>query len=70
MKVAGQIFSLTSLMPTFCPANTILRLILRRPTQIRSQWVTVMVRSWKGFQTTELLIGPRRGGIDLDRMLT
>lgn len=51
-EVTSQIFSLTSLMPlmpTFCPANTMLRLILRRPMQIRPQFVTVMVRSWKGY---------------------
>jgi len=36
-------------MPTFWPANTVLRLILRRPMQIRPQFETVMVRSWKGY---------------------
>jgi hypothetical protein len=40
--------SLTFLMPTFRPANTVLRMILRFPMQIRPQQVTVMVRSCKG----------------------
>ena len=30
-------------------AKTVLRLILRRPTQMRPHWVMVMVRSWKGY---------------------
>jgi hypothetical protein len=33
-------------MPTFCPAKTWLRFILRRPIQMRPHCVTVMVRSW------------------------
>ena len=45
MKVTSQTFSLTSFTPTFCPANTRLRLILRRPMQMRPQSVTVRVRS-------------------------
>jgi hypothetical protein len=44
MKLTSQILSLTSLTPTFCPANTKLRLILRRPMQMQPQVVTVMVR--------------------------
>src|SRR5687767_13878641 len=44
-RVTSQIFSATYLMPTFSPANTKLRLILRRPIQIRPQVVTVTVRS-------------------------
>jgi hypothetical protein len=35
MKVTSQMFSLTSLMPMFCPANTVLKLTLRRPMQMR-----------------------------------
>jgi hypothetical protein len=41
-KLTSQIFSLTSVMPTFWPANTPLELILRRPMQIRPHCVTVM----------------------------
>jgi hypothetical protein len=37
MKVTSQTFSLTSFTPTFCPAYTLLRLILRRPVQMRPQ---------------------------------
>ena len=45
MKVTSQILSLTSLIPTFWPAKDWLRLIFRLPSQMRLQWVTVMVRS-------------------------
>ena len=45
MKVTSQIFSATSLMPTFCPANTWLKFIFLQPMQMRPQLVTVMVRS-------------------------
>ncbi len=48
MKLTSQIWSLTSLMPTFCPAKAWLRLIFCAPRQMRPQRVTVMVRSWKG----------------------
>ena len=43
MNVTSQMRSLTSLTPTFWPANTVLRLILRGPKQIRPQRVTVIV---------------------------
>ncbi len=56
LKLTSQIFSLTSLIPTFCPANTVLRLIFRLPTQIRPQLVTVMVRSWKGYSSSPILL--------------
>jgi hypothetical protein len=48
MKVTSQIFSLTSVTPMLWPAKTALKLILRRPMQMRPQLVTVMVRSWNG----------------------
>jgi hypothetical protein len=35
MKLTSQICSLTCLMPTFCPANTVLRLIFCRLKQMR-----------------------------------
>jgi len=41
--------SATSVTPTYWPAKTLLRLILRFPIQIRPQWVTKTVRSWKGY---------------------
>jgi hypothetical protein len=44
-KLTSQILSLPSLMLTFWPAKTVLRLILRRPMQMRPHWVTVMVRN-------------------------
>jgi len=39
--------SLTSWMPTFWPAKSVLKLILRRPQQMRPQRVTITVWSWK-----------------------
>ena len=41
MKLTSQILSATSLMPTFWPAKTMLKLILRRPMQMRPQVVTL-----------------------------
>jgi hypothetical protein len=41
VKLTSHTLSLPSLMPTFWPANTVLRLILRRPMQIRPQLLTV-----------------------------
>ena len=46
MKVTSQILSLTSLIPTFCPAKAWLRLILRLPRQMRPQWVIVSGTPW------------------------
>jgi hypothetical protein len=43
MKLTSQILSLTSLMPTFWPANTVLRLIFCRLNRMRPQRVTVIV---------------------------
>jgi hypothetical protein len=34
-------------MPTACPAKTVLKLILLRPRQMRPQWVTTMILSWR-----------------------
>jgi hypothetical protein len=48
LKLASQIRSLTSLTPTFWPAITVLELILRRPTQMRPQRVTMWASSWNG----------------------
>ena len=48
MKLTRQILSRTSLMPTFCPAKTPLRLTYWPLKQMRPQRVTVTVLSWKG----------------------
>lgn len=48
IKLTSEIFSLTALMPTSWPVNTLLQLILRRPMQIPALR-DVMVRSAKGF---------------------
>ena len=48
MKVTSQTWSATCVTPTFWPAKTWLRLILRRLKQIRPHPVTVIVWSWKG----------------------
>ena len=52
MKDTSQIWSATARMPTFWPAKTWLRLILRLPMQMRPQAVTMTVRSWQGYSSS------------------
>ena len=47
------------LMPTFWPANSVDRLILRFPRQIRPQLVTVMVQSWNRYSSGSGAAGAR-----------
>jgi hypothetical protein len=55
-KLTSQIWSSTSRRPTIWPANTVERLILRLPMQMRPQVVTVTALSWKGYLRSS---GPR-----------
>ena len=55
-------------MPTFWPANTPLKLILRSPMQIRPHCVTVMVRVEGVFDLAQAGIGPRRRAAELSRV--